>query len=96
MTLKVPHAVVETRLRGLPEGVTVERRRLDEVRYDEAETAVERLFMLAQVLIADWPAFQSLVDGSPTEPVPIPRARAIEGSSRCWRTPLRVAAGSST
>ena len=49
----VPVEALETRLAGLPEGVTVEAGRI-EVRFADAKEAVARLIALAQALTGDY------------------------------------------
>ena len=56
----MPVASLETRLSGLPEGVTVETGRI-EVRFADAKEAVARLFALAQALTGDYERFEELV-----------------------------------
>jgi hypothetical protein len=62
--IRVPVAasVLSLKLAGLPEGVTVERGRI-EVRFDGARDAVGRLFALAQALVNDFDRFEDLVGG---------------------------------
>jgi hypothetical protein len=50
-------SVLSVKLTGLPEGVTVERGRI-EVRFDGAREAVGRLFALAQALTNDYDRFE--------------------------------------
>ena len=56
----MPVASLETRLSGLPEGVTVEAGRI-EVRFGNAKEAVVKLFALAQALTGDYERFEELV-----------------------------------
>ena len=49
------------KLASLPEGVTVERDRI-EVRFYGAKNAVERLYALAHALVNDYERFEALVD----------------------------------
>jgi hypothetical protein len=60
--IRVPVAasVLSVKLAGLPEGVTVERGRI-EVRFDGAHEAVGRLFALAQALTNDYERFEDRV-----------------------------------
>ena len=58
----VPVEALEARLSGLPEGVSVERGRI-EVRFDGAKDAVGRLYSLAQALVNDYERFEALVGG---------------------------------
>jgi hypothetical protein len=60
--IRVPVAasVLSVKLAGLPEGVTVERGRI-EVRFDGAREAVGRLFALAQALTNDYERFEDRV-----------------------------------
>jgi hypothetical protein len=60
--IRVPVAasVLSVKLAGLPEGVTVERGRI-EVRFDGAREAVGRLFALAQALVNDFDRFEDRV-----------------------------------
>ena len=57
---KVPAETMSTRLADPPEGVSVERGRI-EVRFDGAEDALARLYALAQALGNDLGRFQALV-----------------------------------
>ena len=56
----VPVEALEARLAGLPEGVSVEARRI-EVRFSGAQDAVGRLYALAQALVSDYERFEALV-----------------------------------
>ena len=56
----VPVEAFEGRLASLPEGVHVERDRI-EVRFSGAQEAVARLFALAQALTNDYDRFETLV-----------------------------------
>ena len=58
--IAVTREVLETRLAGLPAGVTVGPRRI-EVRFDSAEEALVQLVALAQALTNDLGQFQRLV-----------------------------------
>jgi hypothetical protein len=60
--IRVPVAasVLSVKLAGLPDGVTVERGRI-EVRFDGAREAVGRLFALAQALTNDYERFEDRV-----------------------------------
>jgi hypothetical protein len=60
--IRVPVAasVLSVKLAGLPDGVTVERGRI-EVRLDGARQAVGRLFALAQALTNDYERFEDRV-----------------------------------
>jgi hypothetical protein len=62
--IRVPVAasVLSLKLAGLPDGVTVERGRI-EVRFDGPREAVGRLFALAQALVNDFDRFEALVGG---------------------------------
>ena len=57
---KVPAENMSAKLANLPDGVTVERGRI-EVRFEGAEDALMRLYTLAQALGNDLGRFQSLV-----------------------------------
>ena len=57
---KVPVEVMSAKLANLPEGVSVERGRI-EVRFEGAEDALARLYALAQALGNDLTRFQALV-----------------------------------
>ena len=57
---KVPAETMSAKLANLPEGVPVERGRI-EVRFDGAEDALARLYPLAQALGNDLGRFQALV-----------------------------------
>ena len=57
---KVPAETMSAKLANLPDGVSVERRRI-EVRFDGAEDALARLYTLAQALGNDLGRFQALV-----------------------------------
>ncbi len=57
---KVPAENMSAKLANLPDGVTVERGRI-EVRFDGAEDALMRLYTLAQALGNDLGRFQALV-----------------------------------
>ena len=54
---------LQGRLSGLPDGVLVERDRI-EVRFDGGKEAVARLYALAQALVNDYERFEELVGGS--------------------------------
>ncbi len=56
----VPVEALETRLAGLPEGMTVEAGRI-KVRFADAKEAVARPFALAQALTGDYERFEELV-----------------------------------
>ena len=58
--LKVPVETMSAKLSNLPDGVSVERGRI-EVRFDGAENALARLYALAQALGNDLARFQALV-----------------------------------
>ena len=58
---KVPAETMSAKLADLPEGVSVERGRV-EVRFDGAKDAVERLYALAHALVNDYERFERLVD----------------------------------
>ena len=57
---KVPAETMSAKLANLPEGVSVERGRI-EVRFEGAEDALARLYTLAQALGNDLTRFQALV-----------------------------------
>ena len=57
---KVPVETMSAKLANLPDGVSVERGRI-EVRFDGAEDALARLYTLAQALGNDLGRFQALV-----------------------------------
>ena len=57
---KVPAGSMSAKLANLPDGVSVERGRI-EVRFDGAEDALVRLYTLAQALGNDLGRFQALV-----------------------------------
>ena len=57
---KVPAETMSAKLANLPDGVSVERGRI-EVRFDGAEDALARLYTLAQALGNDLGRFQALV-----------------------------------
>ena len=57
---KVPVETMSAKLANLPDGVSVERGRI-EVRFDGAEDALARLYTLAQALGNDLARFQALV-----------------------------------
>ena len=57
---KVPAEAMSAKLANLPEGVSVERGRI-EVRFEGAEDALARLYTLAQALGNDLGRFQALV-----------------------------------
>ena len=59
--VKLPVESVGAKLASLPEGVTVERDRI-EVRFDGAKNAVEQLYALAHALVNDYERFEALVD----------------------------------
>ena len=58
----VPAESLSSKLANLPDGVSVERGRV-EVRFDGAKDAVERLYALAHALVNDYERFEALVDG---------------------------------
>ena len=60
--VKVPAETLSGKLANLPDGVSVERDRI-EVRFDGAKDAVVRLYALAQALVNDYERFEALVDG---------------------------------
>ena len=64
----VPTEALQGRLSGLPDGVLVERDRI-EVRFTGAKEALSRLYALAQALVNDYERFEGLVggDGTPQE-----------------------------
>ena len=57
---KVPAETMSAKLSNLPDGVSIERGRI-EVRFDGAEDALARLYTLAQALGNDLQRFQALV-----------------------------------
>ena len=59
--VKLPVESLGAKLASLPEGVTVERDRI-EVRFDGAKNAVEQLYALAHALLNDYERFEALVD----------------------------------
>ncbi len=59
--VKLPVESLGGKLASLPEGVTVERDRI-EVRFDGAKNAVEQLYALAHALVNDYERFEDLVD----------------------------------
>ena len=59
--VKLPVESLGGKLASLPEGVTVERDRI-EVRFDGAKNAVEQLYALAHALVNDYERFEALVD----------------------------------
>ena len=59
---KVPAESLSSKLANLPDGVSVERGRI-EVRFDGAKDAVERLYAMAHALVNDYERFEALVDG---------------------------------
>ena len=59
--MKLPAETLDTKLASLPEGVSVNRGRI-EVRFNGAKEAVERLYALAHALINDYERFEALVD----------------------------------
>ena len=59
--VKLPVESLGAKLASLPEGVTVERDRI-EVRFDGAKNAVEQLYALAHALVNDYERFEALVD----------------------------------
>ncbi len=59
--VKLPVESLGAKLGSLPEGVTVERDRI-EVRFDGAKNAVEQLYALAHALVNDYERFEALVD----------------------------------
>ena len=58
----VPTEALSTKLANLPEGVSVERGKI-EVRFEGAKEAVARLFALAQALTNDYTRFEAVVEG---------------------------------
>ena len=58
----LPAEALDGKLASLPEGVSVERDRI-EVRFNGAKEAVERLYSLAYALVNDYERFEVLVDG---------------------------------
>ena len=58
----LPVETLNSKLASLPEGVSVERDRI-EVRFDGPKNAVERLYALAYALVNDYERFERLVDG---------------------------------
>ena len=60
--IPVTREVLETRLAGLPDGVTVGPRRI-EVVFDNAESALVKLVALVQAFTHDLERFQALVAG---------------------------------
>ena len=60
--VKLPAETLSGKLTNLPDGVSVERDRI-EVRFDGAKDAVVRLYALAQALVNDYERFEALVDG---------------------------------
>ena len=60
--VKLPAETLDSKLASLPEGVSVERDRI-EVRFSGAKNAVEQLFALAHALVNDYERFEALVDG---------------------------------
>jgi hypothetical protein len=58
----VAASVLSVKLVGLPEGVSVERGRI-EVTFQGARDVVERLFALAQALTNDYERFETIVGG---------------------------------
>jgi hypothetical protein len=60
LRVPVPVDVFSGRLAGLPDGVTVERGRI-EVRFTGARDAVTRLFALAKALTNDYDRFETIV-----------------------------------
>ena len=59
--MKLPVESLGAKLASLPEGVTVERNRI-EVRFDGAKNAVQQLYALAHALVNDYERFERLVD----------------------------------
>ena len=57
--MKMPVEIMSAKLADLPDGVSVERGRI-EVRFDGAEDALARLYALAQALGNDLGRFQAL------------------------------------
>ena len=57
----LPAETLNSKLASLPEGVTVERDRI-EVRFAGAKNATERLYALAFALVNDYERFEALVD----------------------------------
>ena len=60
--VKLPVESLGGKLANLPDGVSVERGRI-EVRFDGAKNAVEQLYSLAHALVNDYERFEALVDG---------------------------------
>ena len=60
--VKLSVETLGSKLTSLPEGVTVERDRI-EVRFNGAKNAVEQLYALAHALVNDYERFEALVDG---------------------------------
>ena len=58
----LPAETLDAKLASLPEGVSVERDRID-VRFSGAKETVERLYALAYALGNDYERFEALVDG---------------------------------
>ena len=59
--VKLPVESLGAKLASLPEGVTVERDRI-EVRFDGVKNAVQQLYALAHALVNDYERFERLVD----------------------------------
>ena len=59
--VKLPVECLGAKLASLPEGITVERDRI-EVRFDGAKNAVEPLYTLAHALVNDYERVEALVD----------------------------------
>ena len=62
----LPAETLNSKLASLPEGVTVERDRI-EVRFSGAKNATEWLYALAFTLVNDYERFEALVDREPAE-----------------------------
>ena len=60
--VSVSQEVFASRLSGLPEGVVLERGRI-EVQFASAQEALSRLYALAQALANDYESFEALVEG---------------------------------
>ena len=58
----LPAEALDGKLASLPEGVSVERDRI-EVRFNGAKEPVERLYSLIYALVNDYERFEALVDG---------------------------------
>ena len=59
--MPLPVETLNSKLASLPEGVSVERDRI-EVRFAGAKNATERLYALAYALVNDYERFEALVD----------------------------------